>query len=51
MSVASRPTDSVQVGLSVFREVKVDDDVDGLDVDTASEEICEGETQLMMTMK
>lgn len=32
-------TDSVQVRLRILREVEVDDDVDGLNIDTASEEI------------
>ena len=36
---SSRPTDPVQVGLRHFGKVKVDDDVDGLDVDTPGEEI------------
>lgn len=33
-------TDAVQVGLCVLGEVEVDDDVDGLDVDTAGQQIC-----------
>lgn len=40
MSVSSRATDSVQVRLGVLGEIKVDDDVDGLDIDTTREEIC-----------
>mmetsp|Transcript_46946 Transcript_46946/g.78217 ORF Transcript_46946/g.78217 Transcript_46946/m.78217 type:complete len:419 (-) Transcript_46946:177-1433(-) len=36
---AARTTDTMEVGLSVLGKVKVDDDVDGLDVDTACEEI------------
>ena len=39
VSKAARATDTVQVRLAVLGEVKVDDDVDGLDVDTASEEV------------
>ena len=38
----SEPTtaaDAVEVRLRVLREVEVDDDVDGLDIDTASEEV------------
>jgi hypothetical protein len=31
---------AVQVGLRVFGEVKVDDHVDGLDVDSPGEEVC-----------
>ena len=40
MSVATTSSDSVKVGLRVFGEVEVDDDVDGGDVNTTSEEIC-----------
>ena len=36
---AAGPTDAVEVGLSHLGEVKVDDDVDCLDVDTAGEEV------------
>lgn len=39
VSVSTGSSDSVKVGFGVFREVKVDDDVDGLDIDTTSEEI------------
>ena len=35
----SGATDSVKVRLAVLREVKVDDDVDGLNVDAAREEV------------
>ena len=35
----SAPTNPVQVGLSHLGEVEVDDHVDGLDVNTASEEV------------
>lgn len=35
----SRAADAVQVSLGVLGEVKVDDNVDGLDVDTAGEEV------------
>jgi hypothetical protein len=38
-----RAADAVQVGLAVFREVEVDDDVDGLDVDAAREEVAADE--------
>lgn len=34
-------TDTMEVGLSVLGEVEVDDDVDGLDIDTASEKVYE----------
>lgn len=33
-------THSVQVGLGVLGEVKIDDHVDGLDVDAPGEEVC-----------
>lgn len=36
---ASRSADAVQVGLGVLGEVEVDNDVDGLDVDTAREQV------------
>jgi hypothetical protein len=36
---APRPPDAVQIGLAVFREVEVDDNVDRLDVDAAREEV------------
>lgn len=39
MSETTRPADSVQICLGVLREVKVDDHVDGLDVDTAGQEV------------
>ena len=39
MTETARSTNSVQVRLRVLREVKVDDNVDGLNVDTTSEEI------------
>lgn len=39
MAKAARATDSVQVGLRILREVKVDDNVDGLDVDTTGEKV------------
>lgn len=37
---AARPPDSVQVRLSVLGEVKIDHDVDRLDVDATREEVC-----------
>jgi hypothetical protein len=33
-------TDSVQVGLSIPWEVKVDDDVDRHDIDTTGKDVC-----------
>lgn len=39
VTVTARTTDPVQVRLGRFREVEVDDDVDGLDVDTAGEQV------------
>ena len=40
MAKPSGTADTVKVGLRVLREVEVDDDVDGLDVDAAREEVC-----------
>ena len=39
MAEPPRPADAVQVRLRVFGEVKVDDDVDGLDVDAPREQV------------
>jgi hypothetical protein len=39
VSEASGPTDAMQVRFRHPREVKVDDDIDGLNVDAASEEV------------
>lgn len=39
MAEASRTTDAMQVGFGHTREIKIDDDVDGLHVDTSSEEV------------
>ena len=39
MSEAARATDTMQVGLGHLGEVEVDDHVDGLDVDTAREQV------------
>lgn len=39
MTETSRAADSVEVGFRVAREIKVDDNVDGLNVDTTSEQI------------
>jgi hypothetical protein len=36
----SRPSNSVQVGLSILGEVKVNDYIDRQDVDTSCEDIC-----------
>ncbi|GMT19360.1 hypothetical protein PFISCL1PPCAC_10657 [Pristionchus fissidentatus] len=36
---ATRPSDSVKISLSIAREIEVDHNIDGLDVDTTSEEI------------
>jgi hypothetical protein len=35
----SRTTNTMQVGLAVFREIKVDDNIHGLDIDTTGEEV------------
>ena len=40
MAEASRAADAMQVGLRALGEVKVDDHVHGLDVDSAREQIC-----------
>ena len=39
MTITAGSTDTVQVGLGVLGEVEVDNNVDGLDVDTSGEEI------------
>ena len=39
MSESSRSSDPVEIGLCHLREVEVDDDVDGLDVDASSEQV------------
>lgn len=39
VSETTRSSDTMQVGFGVFGEVKVDDNIDGLDINTTSEEI------------
>ena len=39
MAIPARATDAMEVGLGVFGEVKVDNDVDSLDIDTAGEQV------------
>lgn len=39
MSITARTTDAVQVSLCTLREIKIDDNVDGLNVDTTSEQV------------
>ena len=39
MTKPARTTNTMKIGLSVLREIKVDDDIDGLNIDTTSEEI------------
>jgi len=39
----------MKVGFGVFREIKVDDDVDRLNIDTTSEEICANEENPLST--
>ena len=39
MSISAGTTDAVQICLGVLREVKIDDDIDGLDIDTAREKV------------
>jgi hypothetical protein len=36
---ASGSTDSMKIGLRVLGEIKVDNDIDSLDIDTSSEQI------------
>lgn len=36
---APRPADTMEIGLGVLGKVEVDDDVDGLDIDTTSEKV------------
>jgi hypothetical protein len=38
---AARAANAVEVRLGVLGEVEVDDDIDGLDIDTAREQVCE----------
>jgi hypothetical protein len=37
---AARAANAVEVRLGVLGEVEVDDDIDGLDIDTAREQVC-----------
>jgi len=39
MSKASGTTNSMKIGLRILGEIKVDDDIDGLNVDTSGEQI------------
>ena len=39
VTIASRSTNTMQIGLSILREIKVDDNVDGLDINTTCQEI------------
>lgn len=39
MPEASRAADAVEVGLGVLGKIEIDDDIDGLDVDTTREQI------------
>lgn len=39
MTESTRSSDSMEVGLSVLGEIEVDDDVNGLDIDTSCENI------------
>ena len=39
MTVPAGSTNAMEVGLGILGEIKVDDDVDGLDIDTAGEQI------------
>ena len=41
VTVPPGPPNTVQVGLAVLGEVKVDHHIDGLDVDPAGEKVCE----------
>jgi hypothetical protein len=40
VTIATRSTNSVKVGLCMFREVKVDDHIHSLNVNTSCEQIC-----------
>lgn len=40
MSESARSTDTMQVRFGHFRKIEIDDNVDGLNVDTTSEKIC-----------
>lgn len=39
MSVTTGTTNTMQIGFSILREIKIDDDIDGLDVDTTGEQV------------
>lgn len=39
MSETSRSTDTMEIGLCIFREVEIDDNVDSLNVDTTGKKI------------
>ena len=47
----SRPTDSVQVGVTVAREVKVDDHIDCHDIDTTGEQVCADQTTCLSSLE
>ena len=44
VSKSSRSTDSVQICLGETRKVKVDDDIDRLDINTSSKDVCTDKT-------
>ena len=39
MTKPTRPANAMEICLGILGEIEVDDDVDGLDIDTASEEV------------
>ena len=39
MSKSSRPTDAMEIGFSILGEIKVDDNVDGLNINTTCQKI------------
>ena len=51
MSKSARPTNSVKVSLRILREVKVDDHIDGHNVDTASEQVCADQAPGLSTLE
>jgi len=40
MAESSTSSDTMQVGLSVLREIKVDDNIHGLNINTSRKDVC-----------
>jgi hypothetical protein len=50
VTVTTGTTDTVKVGLGVLGEVEVDDDVDGLNIDTTGEKVCKKDRGLVSSL-